>query len=183
MELRMGKAPIIVVCGMNHSGTSCIAKILNDNGADPGHYDPSKYERTPYVKYENTLFKNCCIELCKIRGLHAPENSVGLFIDYLKKQRNESPLLLKYPKSVFCLNTLAEIIGKDRIRTVFVMRNTLDAVESNVKKTNVSAQRIFQYYNQTYKALLVYRGDVFVTAFERIKMGLDTKMLLAYCGL
>jgi hypothetical protein len=179
----MGKAPIIVVCGMNHSGTSCIAKFLNDNGADPGHYDPSKYERTAYVKYENTLFKNCCIELCKIRVLSAPENSVELFVEYLKEQESESLLLLKYPKSVFCLNTRAEIIGKDRVRTVFVMRNTLDAVESNVKKTSVSAQRIFQYYNQTYKALLVYKGDVFVTAFERIRMGLDIKMLLEYCGL
>ena len=179
----MEYAPVIVVCGMNHSGTSCIANVLFDNGANPGQYDPSKYKKTPYIKYENSFFKNCCIEICKIKGLSAPENSVDKFIEYLESQDNNVPLLLKYPKSVFCLKKLSDIIGKNRMRTVFVMRNTLDAVESNIKKTNVSAGRIFQYYRSTYNALLKYNGDVFVTAFERVRMGLDTKLLLKYCGL
>ena len=48
---------IIVVCGMNHSGTSCVAEFLLKNGADPGAFEKSFDEITPYVKYENILFK------------------------------------------------------------------------------------------------------------------------------
>ncbi|WP_155309673.1 hypothetical protein [Desulfosarcina ovata] len=179
----MKKAPIIIVCGMNHSGTSCIAKFLVDNGAYPGEYDISKNEPTPYIKYENTYFKNCCIELIKIPALKAPSNSVEKFINYINKQSLNTPIILKYPKSVYCLNTLSEIVGMNRVRTVFVMRNVVDAVQSNMNKTNASAQRMFQYYNSTYQALLSYKGEVFITAFERIRIGLDTKNLLQYCCL
>ncbi|WP_419663761.1 uncharacterized protein Dvar_39810 [Desulfosarcina variabilis str. Montpellier] len=182
----MKNRKIIIVCGVNHSGTSCVAKLLIDNGADPGEYDATILENTPYVKYENIYFKNCCIEMAKIQSLVAPKNSIKKFVEYLKHEdskQSKKPLVLKYPKSVYCLPELSQIIGKDRMRCVFVMRNTLDLVSSNVKKTKVNANIIFHYYNSTYTALTQYTGDVFITAFERIRVGLDQKMLLEYCGL
>lgn len=179
----MNKQTVIVVCGVNHSGTSYIAKFLMENGAEPGEYDPTILQRTPYVKYENIYFKNCCLEMIKIPDLVAPENSVKKFVEFMTNHKGDVPLLLKYPKSVYCLSELSKIIGKERMRTVFVMRNTLDIVESNVKKTKVPAKNIFQYYNSTYKALVQYSGTVFITAFERIREGYDRDLLLDYCGL
>jgi hypothetical protein len=182
----MRKKTVIIVSGVNHSGTSCIAKLLIDHGADPGEYDPTILENTPYVKYENIYFKNCCIEMAKIQNLTAPENSIKKFLKYLEyvdSQNIKVPLVLKYPKSIYCLTALSEIIGKDRMRVVFVMRNTLDLVKSNVKKTNVPDDFIFQYYNSTYNALVQYNGDIFITSFERIRRGLDINLLLTYCCL
>lgn len=177
------KPTVIVVCGMNHSGTSCIAEYLIKNGADPGDFDDSFEEITPYVKYENALFKNCCIKLAMIKGLEAPEDSTAKFKDFIDNYKSNRPLLMKYPKSVFCLNLLRAVIGDERMKVVFVMRNTIDAVESNMRKSKADAQQMFGYYYSTYKALLAYEGDVFITAFERIRAGKDTSHLLHYCGL
>ncbi len=121
--------------------------------------------------------------MCNFRGLVAPDNSLALFLAYINKRKNHSPLLLKYPKSVFCLNRIMGIIGKERMRTVFVLRNTMDAVESNARKTGVPKQQLLKYYYQTYNALLAFEGRVLITAFERIREGLDTDILLTYCGL
>jgi hypothetical protein len=174
---------VIVVCGMNHSGTSCIAEYLVNNGADPGNFDESFNEVTPYVKYENALFKSCCIKLAMIQGLQAPQDSVAQFKHFIESYQSTKPLMMKYPKSVFCLNLLRALIGDDRMKTVFVMRNTVDAVESNMRKSKADAQQMFGYYYSTYKALLEYEGDVFITSFERIRSRKDTSLLLQYCGL
>ncbi len=182
----MQKKQVIVVCGVNHSGTSCIANFLVDHGADPGEYDTEINEKTPYVKYENILFKNCCIELIKIPGLAAPENSIERFkeyMDHVDRRPDTAPMLFKYPKSIFCLTALSNIFGKDRMRVVFVLRNTMDIIKSNVAKTNVSPGVIVDYYNNSYFALLQYDGDIFITSFERIRKGLDKKLLLSHCGL
>lgn len=173
----------IIVCGMNHSGTSCVAEFLIKNGADPGVFDDSVNEVTPYVKYENALFKNCCIKLAMINGLQAPDDSVDQFISFIDIYQGSKPLMMKYPKSVYCLNPLKDIIGANRMKVVFVMRNTIDAVESNMRKSKADAQQMFGYYCSTYKALLAYDGNVFITTFERIRAGMDTSLLLGYCGL
>ena len=174
---------VIVVCGMNHSGTSCVAEFLINNGANPGDYEASFDPVAPYVKYENIIFKNCCIKLAAINGLPVPEDSVERFKNFVENDTGSAPLMLKYPKSVYCLNLLRAIIGEDRMRTVFVMRNTVDAVNSNMRKSNADAQRMFGYYYSTYQALTEYSGDVFITAFERIRNGKDASLLLNYCGL
>jgi len=174
---------VIVVCGMNHSGTSCVAEFLLKNGADPGAFEKSFDEVTPYVKYENILFKNCCIKLGLINGLQAPDDSVEQFKDFIENYKSEKPLMMKYPKSVYSLNLLRAIIGDNRMRVVFVMRNTIDTVESNMRKSNAGAQQMFGYYYSTYKALMEYGGDVFITSFERIQNSKDTSLLLNYCGL
>ena len=180
--IKRKRPPIIVVGGMNHSGTSCIAEFLIKNGAEPGVYDPSLTPYVTYVTYENILFKNCCINLAKIQGLTAPENSVYEFEKYVEEYDGNNPLILKYPKSVFCLNALKDMLG-ERMKTVFVMRNALDAINSNIRKTGSDFKPIVEYYKRTYNALLNFNGDVFVACFERIRAGKDKRALLEYCGL
>jgi hypothetical protein len=172
----------IVVCGMNHTGTSCVAEWLIKNGADPGDYDDSLNQKTPYVKYENKCFKNFCIKLAGIPGLHAPGDSIDRFIEFLRQHDGKTPLLLKYPKSVFCLEQLREIIGPG-MKAVFVMRNWVDAIQSNMDKTGCSFEQIANYYYSSYRALLQYNGPVYTVCYERLKSGRDVDLLLEYCGL
>lgn len=89
---------------------------------------------------------------------------------------------MKYPKSVFCLNALKDMLG-ERMKTVFVMRNALDAINSNIRKTGSDFKPIVEYYKRTYNALLNFNGDVFVACFERIRAGKDKRAFLEYCGL
>jgi hypothetical protein len=120
--------------------------------------------------------------LAGIPGLQAPEDSVERFREYLRQHDGKTSLLLKYPKSVFCLEPLREIIGPG-MKVVFVMRNWIDAIQSNMDKTGCGFEQIANYYYSSYRALLQYSGSVYTVCYERLKAGRDVDLLLDYCGL
>jgi len=173
---------IIVVCGFIHSGTSYVAELLIKHGAIPGKCNPRG--TADYHTHENTVFKAFCASVLDIDtdNVDLTADNEAPFVDYLASLDPHKTYLLKYPKSVACLNLLRAMIGP-HMRAVFVARPVAEWVDSYTRRTGTSSQDAIKDRVHTLLSLSDYNGQALVVDFRTLISGVGKDQLLEYVGL
>lgn len=178
--------PIIIVCGVNHSGTSLVAKLLIDNGGYIGETDSGPTDATPYEKYEDKVLKEYISSILQggtgSTPFAPPDTHTAMY-----KHLNELPdkvCILKHPKAVFHLDTFDAMVPR-KIKVVFVLRELYPNIESIISKTGLSDEDAYVEYSLYHYWLCKYGGSIHVTCFERIleDKGDEISRLLEFCEL
>ena len=176
---------VVLVVGPNHSGTSFVAKLLMERGADPGRYDPSTGPRIDYVKYENTELKSYVVSKLKIRtdvDIDPRIDYEARFKAYVEALPRHKTHVLKYPKALFMLGDLSRIIGPD-LRVVYVNRRVEAWLDSHIRRSGGERGELLKHLNQCVTALMLYPGAVLKVQFEELLAGRGVDQLCGFAGL
>jgi hypothetical protein len=176
---------INLIVGPAHSGTSFVTKLLIEHGADPGEYDASTNPQIDYVKYENTELKTYVVSLLGIKTdipILPEVDYEARFKKYLSGLSPQKTYVLKYPRALFVLPHLRELIGP-RLRVIYVNRGVEAWLDSHMRRSGGSKQELLLALNQHVTQLMLYPGPVLKVNFEELLEGKGVDVLCCFTGL
>ncbi len=171
---------IIYLCGYLHSGTSYVADLLIEHGADPGEcYQPPDAD---YTTHENAVFRTYCAREGQIDtdGLLEGDHRAAM-IQHLESLDLDRPHLLKYPKASACIGRFCKLPG---FRAVFVTRPWNEWRESYVRRTGLEEEAAAMNHRMSESFYLSNAPcPVLVVNFASLREGRGVGALLRYVGL
>lgn len=145
--------PIIII-GMHRSGTSLVAKLLNDGGVDMGHHREHNEESLPFLNVNEQVFRECGMTWLTPgiipTGKTLPHSAMSMYVNHFEldpedfkwagKPRNKlimwlhnKPWGFKDPRNSFTLHLWLKLFPKARV--IHVVRHPA-AVADSLRRRN-----------------------------------------------
>lgn len=177
---------VIIIFGVNFSGTSAMAHLLKENGAYIKNYNTNVNN---YIKYEDEEFVKLCRTILYPESKEYYNNTKEAkeqFKAHFDKLPEDKVKVFKYPKAGLIIKGIKSFFENElnvKPYFVYIQRNPNSIIESHKAKVNADPERIFEIMSKIYSAYIMLPENRKRAYFfeEIMKQGESLKDYVNYC--